>query len=497
MNYLKKSNHGITLVALVITIIVLLVLATIVTKVAIDSGPLKTARRANDSYIIKSEKAEITIGYHNYQEAKDVNKSETLKVKSPSLKDDGQDGPTAEGVLAHVGGDETSGWTIHFTDTKNTYYLDGNGNIDGPHPNGEDPGATEETNPTTGGGGTTDPEDDPTPTEEPEQPEQPTDTTWKDNGDGTFTKNGVTIAIGDYVDYTYDTASAYSLSKTYNGYNSNQTISQTQNLKWRILNVDTDTGKIDLVSEKEAGNTVNLQGALGYNNGVYFVNDICKKHYSKSAWGIQARSINIEDIEKQMTTAGIQARDNYEPAMGNVASGNDSTDTGKYGGRFTQAKTSGYYPTLYEQEKGNGVNSYSISTTGKSASDPVYSKPTTETYKKTTEYVMSIQLTMYEMNGNNLSTYFKNNTDKILFSGANCWIGSRIVTTGSTFGTTLIFFGMHTLTSTGISGEGMFQTGNTQANSGACLRPVVTLDSNVIIGSTGGTSSNPRSLTKT
>ena len=68
--------------------------------------------------------------------------------------------------------------------------------------------------------------------------------------------------IGDYVNYTYDTASSYSLSSTYSGDSSNQTIAQTTGLKWRILNIDEANGTVDLISENPTGTNVYFQGAL-------------------------------------------------------------------------------------------------------------------------------------------------------------------------------------------------------------------------------------------
>lgn len=42
-----------------------------------------------------------------------------------------------------------------------------------------------------------------------------------------------------------------------------------------------------------------LQGAQGYNNGVYLLNEACSYLYGNEEKGIKARSINIEDIERK------------------------------------------------------------------------------------------------------------------------------------------------------------------------------------------------------
>ena len=164
--------------------------------------------------------------------------------------------------------------------------------------------------------------------------------------------------IGDYVNYTYDTvASGYKLTKELSGYTTgsaedgSQTIFQSnETLQWRILDIYTDESgneKIDLVSATPTSNYVYLQGALGYNNGVYLLNDICATLYSNSSKGITARSINLEDTEKHLTTAGLNKRNDFKFV--------DGSSSVQYG--TTKTYTLDYwYPNLYAYEIGSGVN---------------------------------------------------------------------------------------------------------------------------------------------
>ena len=64
-----KNNKGITLVALVITIIVLLILAMVSIKIAIDGGLITKASKATDTHTIAAEKEAIGLGYSEYQMA--------------------------------------------------------------------------------------------------------------------------------------------------------------------------------------------------------------------------------------------------------------------------------------------------------------------------------------------------------------------------------------------------------------------------------------------
>ena len=157
------------------------------------------------------------------------------------------------------------------------------------------------------------------------------------NGDGTLTieKDGVTVTvnatqtsnpstptkptinldnlqIGDYVNYTYDTASNYLVEAKYSGYTSDQTIAQTTGLKWRILNIDKKNNVVDIISENSTNSTVHFSNVLGYNNGPYYMNEICKAQYSNGKLKTEARSINLKDMENKLTESGIETRNAYK-----------------------------------------------------------------------------------------------------------------------------------------------------------------------------------------
>lgn len=151
--------------------------------------------------------------------------------------------------------------------------------------------------------------------------------------------------IGDFVNYTYDTAENYVLTSATCGSSSNPTdgIPQTSGLKWRILNIDEASGTVDLVSENPTGTNVDFHGALGYNNGPYLMNVICEAQYSNSALNVKARNISLLDMEKHLTPGGIAERNKYANAV-------------KYGKTKTYTDNYSYYPLLYDGQKGAGVN---------------------------------------------------------------------------------------------------------------------------------------------
>ena len=112
---MKKETKGITLIALVITIIVLLILVGIaITMLTGENSILKRAGDAKNEQTIASEKELIKLGYDAYIIDKSTNSSAELKVQDADVE----------------GSEEEGGWTITFSKTTgNVYILDSEGNI--------------------------------------------------------------------------------------------------------------------------------------------------------------------------------------------------------------------------------------------------------------------------------------------------------------------------------------------------------------------------------
>lgn len=152
---------------------------------------------------------------------------------------------------------------------------------------------------------------------------------------------------GDYVNYkNYEYRNA-SISMEYSGYGY-QNFYPTNGLKWIILNVDEENGKVDLISDRVTKETLKLDKSVGYNNAVYAINSICKALYSNGAYNAVARNINIKDFEKCMNTDGFNERNNYRSSR-NVKYGKMRW----YSGHIK-------YPSLYAQQKGNQIGNNSV-----------------------------------------------------------------------------------------------------------------------------------------
>ncbi len=158
------------------------------------------------------------------------------------------------------------------------------------------------------------------------------------------------LHVGDYINYVPDNVTTpYSkdkLSSSITGSSENSLNISQDSLDWQILRIY-DDDRIDLIGSPTTYK-VSFQGPLGYNNGIYVMNDICKNLYSKESKGISARSIKQEDIEYYLTEKGISSKEN----TGSV-----------------RTWTTDYYPDLYKYEIGSGIGTTTVTNEGIGMSD--------------------------------------------------------------------------------------------------------------------------------
>ena len=269
------------------------------------------------------------------------------------------------------------------------------------------------------------------------------------------------IKVGDYVSYTPDTAT----EKTYDadklkkgGYTSTQTVKK-EDLNWRVLRKN-DDGSIDLIGDATS-NSVYFSGPLGYNNGVYLLNDICKELYSNSTHHITARSVNLEDMEKWLTDSGKTAR-----------AGSNSDSGKKYGETKEYKGSNSYTPDIYGKTEDESAN--------------YYSEPTTNTYTPasgtaTADNTLNAKQTYYYIPIN--QTNYGDGA-KVLSSSNYYWVAARYVncnSSGAAFGLRIAY--------SGVDGDGMFYSDSSTDSDYYRLRPVVSLGSDVQITPSTGTNS--------
>ena len=306
--------------------------------------------------------------------------------------------------------------------------------------------------------------------------------------------------IGKIVSYTPDTPSTgYDLSEAKSGYYKAQTIDDTYDpTTWKIMEVDENGNITKLLGI--GSKDVYFRGSTGYNNGVYLLNDICKSRYGNASLGATARSLNIEDIESRMNATGIAAKNGYKSGTTQYGT------TRKYTGSNTN------YPAIYAQEKYSGINVSDVADgtqvitgsvdataqakmnpSGKTQSEDVYTAITQDT-SKTDATTLTCTQTFW--GGSQSSSYYDdaNFYNMIFGTGTYFWLASRYVNCDS--GNSRAIFGLRFVGSSSLNGFSMFYSSGRSGSSYYRLAPVVSLGSGIQVKSGSGTTSNPYVLGK-
>ena len=318
-------------------------------------------------------------------------------------------------------------------------------------------------------------------------------------GEGSDSPTTPTIIpqVGEIVNYTPDTPSTgYDLSTAKSGYRNAQTIDGTYApTTWKIMEVDENGNVTKLLGI--GAKSVTFCGSTGYNNGVYLLNDICKSRYGNASLGATARSLNIEDIESRMNATGIAARNAHK--AGSTKYGTTKKFTGsytQYPAIYAQEKYSGV--DVSDVTAGSQVITGEVNATaqarmnpnGKSGSDDIYTtlleKSETTGPSKTT---LTCTHTFYYMSSP--SSYFDDSNfyNMIFGTGTYFWLASRYVTCNSSNSNAL--FGLRFVILSDLDGFYLFTSDGTNNNYDNCLAPVVSLGSGVQIKSGEGTKEKP------
>ena len=308
-----------------------------------------------------------------------------------------------------------------------------------------------------------------------------------------------TPQVGDIVSYTPDTPSTgYDLSTAKSGYYKAQTIDGTYDpTTWKIMEVD-ENGNITKLLGIGSKNVI-FRGSTGYNNGVYLLNDICKSRYGNASLGATARSLTIEDIESRMNSKGIAARNAYKSGTTQYGT------TRKYTGDYAQ------YPAIYAQEKYSGVDvsdvadgtqviTGSVDTTaqskmnpsGKSGSDDIYTTlPETSETTGPSKTNLTCTQTYYYFDSTPSSYFDDSNFYSMIFkTGTYFWLASRYVDCDSD--DSYASFGLRIVNNSSLSGYfSFFSYGGGAFSSCYRLAPVVSLGSGIQVKSGEGTTEKP------
>ena len=305
-----------------------------------------------------------------------------------------------------------------------------------------------------------------------------------------------TPQVGDIVDYKPDTPSTgYDLTTAKSGYGSQTIDDKYDPTVWKIMEVDENGNITKLLGI--GSKDVYFYESKGYNNGVYLLNDICKSRYGNASLGATARSLTIEDIESKMNGAGIAARNAYK--SGTVQYGTTRKYTGSYA----------YYPAIYAQEKYSGVDvsdvadgtqviTGSVDATaqakmnpnGKSGSDDIYTT-LPETSETTGPSKTNLTCTQTYYNMSSPSSYFDDSNfySMIFGTGTYFWLASRYVSCYSS--SSYASFGLRYVNGSYLGGYNLFYSNGDTISSRSRLASVVSLGSGIQVKSGEGTTEKP------
>ena len=428
-----KKQKGITLIALVVTIIVLLILAGVsIAMLTGNNGILTQGKRAKEETTVGHEKEAVQMAYAGAK-AKKLGEEVTAEDVNEQLTINGENATATEGTNKII---------VTFTSGK-VYTIDQSGKIT-------------QKNPAKKG----------TLAYMYEKAEGCTKT------DGSCT-NAEHLHIGDYVDLANPEEGKIDIYATDSGMDNAglegitaQTfeISKTNNknqLNWRVLG-ENENGEIELIagSPMKSNNTLGskenpylyLYGAKAYENGEKILGNICELYKTKDTTGYisSARSVNQKDIDKVVGLNSIDEINNV-----NIA---------------TPIGTEYNFPDHY------------------TPSSWLNGKTKTLVSGKSEGYAYSVNSKMYEsapsvtVNDRIFKMLFENTEydfEKPTTGGRRYWLASRSVRSNSVYA----FFCLGTAyTNVGVSyavSSYMFYSNGNEYDSGFAVRPVVSLKSSV------------------
>jgi len=234
------------------------------------------------------------------------------------------------------------------------------------------------------------------------------------------------------------------------------------------MNINSD-GSIELISSAPTTATVGFGNSIGYNNGVFVLNDICKKQYSNASLHATSRSLDILDIERKFNSSGLAARADYIHSNSGIKYG----ETKEYTGDNSNA------PDLYDH----------VGTTSEEESKDYYTSAITATHSKKNS--LTVKQTYYYLSSTPSSYFDDTEFHKLVFgTEKGYWLASRCAGCDAAGA----FFGLRIVDSADLYGNGVFASNDSMGHPSHLLRPVVFLGADIKISTTGGTESSPRLL---
>ena len=376
---MERKNSGVTLIALIITIIVLLILAGVtIAMVMGDNGILNRAVDAADKNQIEDGRERIALevvgSYDNFgnidMDLLKENLENNLGIDTSNI---GSSLPTGTLTL--------DGLNYYIDSEGNVIYIEGELKI------------------------------------------------WTENEDGSITDGEVTLQVGDYINYNPKdgaTESSYTSNATSTGWSENQVFNlDSYTGGWRVLGVE--NGQLQIISENiigpdSGGHTEGTQsyyyldGVTGLRNSVTELDNISKL-YGQGKYAQSARSVNQEDIAKVVgfTPEETEEYGNEVTYYWNGTNRPYYESTLFGNGNITENHSDGFYWYDYDTEEWNHIG-YDLSATEESKKE-----------------ITTLTSTFYGCIGSDLldTSSTKYNLVFVDDDTAMYWLGSRCIDAGS------------------------------------------------------------------
>lgn len=291
------------------------------------------------------------------------------------------------------------------------------------------------------------------------------------------------IEPGHYVEFNF-TKNTYTISDDESGITSAQEITTNENVKWRVLSVNQETGKIMVTSQGFANTDIGLKGIRGYKNGVKILNDICETLYTDTTLGISAKCMTVEDIYEALG----ETRKNsgyylFYPSNNEAVSGKVTHNGKEYSKVKATANARFYKSDEGGQQKGPDEYGYYYKTP--TSASPIYFTSTWNDF-----YIPSNKTEIINIITNN--------------SGSSWgWLASTCEYCQSSAGNTdaVAGYGLYALSNSKLGYYALYSSDGVEYESPSGIRPIIILDAedlkiDINHTSQDGSSSNGWNLTK-
>lgn len=266
------------------------------------------------------------------------------------------------------------------------------------------------------------------------------------------------VEIGDYVNYDANSGLiepvTYKTDKSLTGGVTGITFSSEDSMKWRVLNADRKSGKIELISAAPTQNTIYFYGMVSYINAEDVLNDVGAV-YGNGKGATGGRSINIDDIQQYSS---------YDTST-------YSSDRSKYG------ETCKYTDGDYFVDIGDGSIEGGIKNTDEGYTGYIKATNTNPITAKNTSYLYKAQ--NYFENEKVFTMLFRNPVESNRTK--EFWLASRCVDLDGHYeNSKCCGFGIRYITNDYVKNSEMFWAdGEINVVSPFGVTPVVSLESNI------------------